>query len=138
AELLAAAGYSLQANRKTREGTSHPDRDAQFRYINQQVRRFQGATQPVISVDTKKKELVGDFKNAGRQWRPKGQPPPVRVHDFLIPERGKAIPYGVYDLTRTAGGVSVGIDPDRATFAAGTIGRGRRRMGRPRYRRAGS
>jgi len=112
AELLAAAGYSLQANRKTREGTAHPDRDAQFRYINQQVRRFQAATQPVISVDTKKKELVGDFKNAGRQWRPKGQPAPVRVHDFLIPARGKAIPYGVYDLTRNAGWVSVGVDGD--------------------------
>ncbi len=103
AELLAAAGYSLQANRKTREGPNHPDRDAQFRYINQQVRRAQGAGQPVISVDAKKKELVGDFKNAGRQWRPTGQPEPVRVHDFLIPERGKAIPYGVYDLTRNAG-----------------------------------
>jgi len=138
AELLAAAGYSLQGNRKTREGSSHPDRDAQFRYINQQVRRFQGATQPVISVDTKKKELVGDFKNAGRQWRPTGQPEPVRVHDFLIPERGKAIPYGVYDLTRNAGWVSVGIDHDTATFAARTIGRWWRKMGRPRYRRARS
>ena len=105
AELLAAAGYSLQANRKTREGPNHPDRDAQFRYINQQVRQFQAGGQPVISVDTKKKELVGDFKNAGRQWRPKGRPAPVRVHDFLIPERGKAIPYGVYDLTRDAGWV---------------------------------
>src|SRR6266852_7012614 len=106
AELLAAAGYSLQANRKTREGPNHPDRDAQFRYINQQVRRFQATAQPVISVDTKKKELVGDFKNAGRQWRTKGQPAPVRVHDFLIPARGKAVPYGVYDLTRNAGWVS--------------------------------
>ena len=138
AELLAAAGYSLQANRKTREGSSHPDRDAQFRYITQQVRRFQGATQPVISVDTKKKELVGDFKNAGRQWRPKGQPAPVRVHDFLIPARGKAIPYGVYDLTRNAGWVSVGVDHDTATFAVRTIGRWWRQMGRPRYRRARS
>ena len=138
AELLAAAGYSLQANRKTREGANHPDRDAQFRYLNQQVRRFQAATQPVISVDTKKKELVGDFKNAGRQWRPTGQPVPVRVHDFLIPERGKAIPYGVYDLTRNAGWVSVGIDHDTATFAARTIGRWWRKMGRPRYRRARS
>ncbi len=138
AELLAAAGYSLQGNRKTREGTSHPDRDAQFRYINQQVRRFQAATQPVISVDTKKKELVGDFKNAGRQWRPQGQPTPVRVHDFLIPERGKAIPYGVYDLTRNAGWVSVGVDHDTATFAVRTIGRWWRKMGRPRYRRARS
>jgi Rhodopirellula transposase DDE domain len=138
AELLAAAGYSLQANRKTREGSSHPDRDAQFRYINQQVRRFQGATQPVISVDTKKKELVGDFKNAGRQWRPKGRPAPVRVHDFLIPVRGKAIPYGVYELTRNAGWVSVGVDHDTATFAVRTIGRWWRQMGRPRYRRARS
>ena len=116
AELLAAAGYSLQANRKTREGPPHPDRDAQFRYINQQVRRFQAARQPVISVDTKKKELVGDFKNGGREWRPKGQPTRVRVHDFLIPEQGKAIPYGVYDLTRNAGWVSVGIDHDTATL----------------------
>jgi transposase len=138
AELLAGAGYSLQANRKTREGPSHPDRDGQFRYINQQVRRFQAATQPVISVDTKKKELVGDFKNAGRQWRPKGEPTPVRVHDFLIPARGKAIPYGVYDLTRNAGWVGVGIDHDTATFAVRTIGRWWRRMGQPRYRRARS
>jgi hypothetical protein len=136
AELLAATGYSLQANRKTREGTSHPDRDAQFRYINQQVRRFQAATQPVISVDTKKKELVGDFKNAGRQWRPTGQPEPVRVHDFIIPTKGKAIPYGVYDLTRNAGWVSVGVDHDTATFAVRTIGRWWHKMGRPRYRRA--
>jgi hypothetical protein len=138
AELLAAAGYSLQANRKTREGPPHPDRDAQFRYINQQVRRFQAATQPVISVDTKKKELVGDFKNAGRQWRPRGHPVPVRVHDFLIPERGKAIPYGVYDLTRNAGWVSVGVDHDTAMFAVRTIGRWWRKMGRPRYRGAHS
>ena len=138
AELLAGAGYSLQANRKTREGASHPDRDAQFRYINQQVRRFQTASQPVISVDTKKKELVGDFKNPGRQWRPKGDPPLVRVHDFLIPTRGKAIPYGVYDLTRNAGWVGVGIDHDTATVAVRTIGRWWRRMGQPRYRRARS
>jgi hypothetical protein len=106
---LAEAGYSLQANRKTCEGPSHPDRDTQFRYINQQVRRFQRGDQPVISVDTKKKELVGDFKNAGRDWRPKGPPTLVRAHDFLIPARGKAtrgkaIPSGVYDLTRNAGG----------------------------------
>jgi hypothetical protein len=138
ANLLTTAGYSLQANRKTREGPSHPDRDAQFRFINQQVRRFQAGRQPVISVDTKKKELVGDFKNAGRQWRPRGRPTPVRVHDFLIPERGKAIPYGVYDLTRNAGWVSVGIDHDTATFAARTIGRWWQKMGRPRYRRAHS
>ena len=138
AELLAAAGYSLQANRKTREGPSHPDRDAQFRSINQHVRRFQAAGQPVISVDTKKKELVGEFKNAGRQWRPQGEPTLVRVHDFLIPTRGKAIPYGVYDLTRNAGWVGVGIDHDTATFAVRTIGRWWRRMGQPRYRRARS
>ena len=136
AELLAAAGYSLQANRKTREGTSHPDRDAQFRYINELVRRVQAARQPVISVDTKKKELVGDFKNQGQEWRPRGRPTRVRVHDFLIPERGKAIPYGVYDLTRNAGWVSVGIDHDTATFAARTIGRWWQKMGRPRYPRA--
>jgi len=138
AELLATAGYSLQANRKTREGPSHPDRDTQFRSINQHVRRFQAAGQPVISVDTKKKELVGEFKNAGRQWRPQGEPTLVRVHDFLIPTRGKAIPYGVYDLTRNAGWVGVGIDHDTATFAVRTIGRWWRRMGQPRYRRARS
>jgi DDE family transposase len=136
AELLAAAGYSLQANRKTREGTAHPDRDAQFRHINEQVRRFQALRQPVISVDTKKKELVGDFKNQGQEWRPRGQPTRVRVHDFLIPERGKAIPYGVYDLTRNAGWVSVGIDHDTATFATRTIGRWWQKMGRLRYPRA--
>lgn len=94
-ELLHGLGYRLQANRKTREGTAHPDRDAQFRYSAEQVRRAQAAGQPVISVDTKKKELVGDFKNAGRTWRPGGAPEPVRVHDFAIPEEGKAIPYGV-------------------------------------------
>jgi hypothetical protein len=138
AELLAAAGYSLQANRKTREGARHPDRDAQFHYINRQVRRFQAAGQPVISVDTKKKELVGDFKASGRAWRPKGQPEPVRVHDFIIPAKGKAIPYGVYDLTRNAGWVSVGIDHDTASFAVRTIGRWWQKMGRPRYRQARS
>jgi transposase len=137
-ELLAAAGYSLQANRKTREGPAHPDRDAQFRHIIGQVRQFQTTGQPVISVDTKKKELVGDFKNAGRAGRPKGQPEPVRVHDFLIPTQGKAVPYGVYDLTRNAGWVSVGIDHDTASFAVRTIGRWWQKMGRPRYRRARS
>jgi hypothetical protein len=136
AELLGAAGYSLQANRKTREGTDHPDRDEQFRYINRQVRRLQARGQPVISVDTKKKELVGDSKNAGKQWRPKGDPPLVRVHDFLIPEEGKAIPYGVYDLTRNAGWVSVGVDHDTASFAVRTILRWWRKMGQPIYPRA--
>lgn len=133
AEMLASAGYSLQGNRKSREGPQHPDRDEQFRYINGQVRRFQDDGQPVISVDTKKKELVGDFKNAGKQWRPKGQPQPVRGHDFLIPEKGKAIPYGVYDLTRNAGWVSVGIDHDTASFAVRTILRWWKKMGHPRY-----
>ncbi len=133
-ELLYAAGYSLQANRKSREGSNHPDRDAQFCYIQRKVRRFQALGQPVISVDAKKKELVGDFKNAGKQWRPKGIPEPVRVHDFRIPELGKAIPYGVYDLTRNAGWVSVGIDHDTARFAVRTIGRWWQKMGRPLYR----
>jgi len=106
----------LQANRKTREGPPPPDRDAQFRHITAQVRQCQAAGQPVISVDTKKKESVGDFKNAGRPWRPTGQPEAVRVHDFLIPAQGEAVPYGVYDLTRNAGWVSVGIDHDTASF----------------------
>jgi hypothetical protein len=132
-ELLHAAGYSLQGNRKSREGTNHPDRDAQFRHIQRQVRRFQAAGRPVISVDAKKKELVGDFRNAGKTWAPKGCPEPVRVHDFQIPEQGKAIPYGVYDLTRNAGWVSVGIDHDTARFAVRSIGRWWRKMGRPNY-----
>jgi len=138
AELLRASGYTLQANRKVREGTGHPDRDAQFRYISNQARRAQRRAQPVISVDTKKKELVGDFKNSGRQWRPKGQPVRVRVHDFLIPEQGKAIPYGVYDLQRNEGWVSVGIDHDTASFAVNAIRRWWQRMGRPSYPRAGA
>jgi transposase len=138
AELLYFAGYSLQANRKTREGPNHPDRDAQFRFINDQVRRFQAGRRPVISVDTKKKELVGDFKNTGRTWHPKGDPEPVRVHDFMIPEQGKAIPYGVYDLTRNAGWVSVGIDHDTASFAVRTIERWWKKMGSPLYPKARS
>jgi hypothetical protein len=138
AELLHASGYSLQANRKTREGPQHPDRDAQFRYILDQVRRFQKRGQPAISVDTKKKELVGDFKNAGREWRPKGTPEPVRVHDFLIPEQGKAIPYGVYDLHRNEGWVSVGIDHDTASLAVNAIRSWWKRMGRPAYAKATS
>lgn len=138
AELLDASGYSLQGNRKTREGPQHPDRDAQFRYILDQVRRFQKRGQPAISVDTKKKELVGDFKNAGREWRPKGTPEPVRVHDFLIPEQGKAIPYGVYDLHRNEGWVSVGIDHDTASLAVNAIRSWWKRMGRPAYAKATS
>jgi hypothetical protein len=138
ADLLHECGYSLQANRKTREGSRHPDRDAQFRYINDKVRRFQKRRQPVISVDTKKKELVGDFKNSGREWRRKGDPEPVRVHDFLIPKQGKAIPYGVYDLNRNEGWVTVGIDHDTASFAANAIRRWWRLMGRPAYPGASS
>ncbi len=132
-DLLHAAGYSLQANRKTREGPQHPDRDAQFRYLNEQVRRFQRQHRPTISVDTKKKELVGDFKNAGREWRATGHPEAVRVHDFLIPAQGKAVPYGVYDLARNEGWVSVGIDHDTASFAVHAIRRWWRRMGRSAY-----
>ena len=133
AEILHDLDYSLQANRKTREGTSHPDRDAQFRYINNRVRKFQKNAQPAVSVDTKKKELVGDFKNPGQEWRPKGNPEPVRVHDFLIPEQGKAIPYGVYDLQRNEGWVTVGIDHDTGRFAVNTIRRWWKVMGRPAY-----
>ena len=137
AALLVQAGYSLQANRKTREGASHPDRNAQFEYINEQVRRFLDRGQPAISVDTKKKELVGDFRNGGRQWRPAGRPVEVRVHDFLDPALGKVIPYGVYDLANNQGWVSVGIDHDTAPFAANSIRRWWEQMGRRRFPRAG-
>ena len=133
AELLAALGYSLQANEKRREGRQHPDRNAQFQYITEQIRRFQRRHHPAVSVDTKKKELVGDFKNGGRTWRPHGQPAPVRVHDFLVPAQGKAIPYGVYDLRRNEGWVSVGIDHDTASFAVNTIRRWWHVMGRAAY-----
>ena len=136
--LLRQAGYSLQANQKAKEGGRHPDRNAQFEHISRQVRRQQAAKQPVISVDTKKKELIGDFKNAGREWRPQGKPERVRVHDFIIPEKGKAIPYGVYDLTSNAGWVSVGIDHDTAAFAVESIRRWWRTMGRRAYPRATS
>ena len=138
ADVLRDAGYTLQSNRKAQEGRSHPDRDAQFRHINRQVIAFQRKRQPVISVDTKKKELVGNFKNAGRQWRPKGSPERVKVHDFVIKENGKAIPYGVYDLTRNAGWVSVGIDHDTASFAVRTIRRWWRTMGQKAYPKAQS
>ena len=133
ARLLKESGYSLQANRKTREGSHHDDRDAQFRYINEQVSLHFGRGDPAISVDTKKKELVGDFKNPGRKWRPKGKPESVRVHDFLIPDLGKAIPYGVYDLSRDEGWVSVGIDHDTASFAVNAVRRWWRVMGRSAY-----
>jgi hypothetical protein len=140
AELLHGLGYSLQGNAKTREGRQHVDRDAQFRYIARRVQTAQRQQQPTISVDTKKKELVGDFKNAGRTWRPAKSPQRVRVHDFLIktPAGGKAIPYGVYDLQRNEGWVSVGIDHDTATFAVQSIRRWWQQMGRPVYRRAQS
>ncbi len=133
AELLHEMDYSLQANRKTLEGSSHPDRDAQFHHINDKIREFQTARQPVISVDTKKKELVGDFKNHGRELRPKGDPENVRGHDFVIPELGRAAPYGVYDVTRNAGWVSVGVDHDTAAFAAQSIRRWRESMGTEAY-----
>jgi Rhodopirellula transposase DDE domain len=136
AALLYEEGYSLQANRKTREGSQHPDRNAQFEYINAQAQRFQKRRQPVISVDTKKKELVGDFKNAGQEWHPQGEPEEVRVHDFKDPELGKAIPYGVYDVTNNQGWVSVGIDHDTAYFAAASIRRWWEEMGVQRFPRA--
>jgi hypothetical protein len=137
AYLLRATGYSLQANRKTREGTSHPDRNAQFEFINAQVQNFQKRSQPVISVDTKKKELIGNFKNGGREWQPQGQPEEVRVHDFQDKTLGKAIPYGVYDVTNNQGWVNVGIDHDTARFAAASIFRWWRKMGASRFPRAG-
>jgi hypothetical protein len=140
AELLHQLGYSLQGNVKTREGRQHADRDAQFRYIAATVARARRRGQPGISVDTKKKELVGDFKNPGRTWRQKGEPDHVRVHDFIVrdPEHGKAIPYGVYDLRRDEGWVSVGIDHDTASFAVNAIRRWWRQMGRAAYPRARS
>lgn len=134
--LLDKLGFSLQANRKTREGANHPDRDAQFEHINAQIKAFQADGQPTISVDTKKKELVGDFKNGGRELRPKGDPEPVRVHDFKIPELGKVAPYGVYDIAANAGWVSIGIDHDTAAFAVESIRRWWHEFGKSRYRRA--
>jgi hypothetical protein len=133
AMLLHHAGYSLQSNRKVREGASHPDRDAQFEHIAAQVMAFQRRGQPVISVDTKKKELVGAFKNGGQEWRPQGEPEEVSVHDFLDRDLGKAIPYGVYDITHNQGWVSVGIDQDTARFATEAIGRWWQKMGRKRF-----
>jgi hypothetical protein len=134
--LLRRLGFSLQANRKTREGTNHPDRNAQFEYINAQINTFQSAGQPTISVDTKKKELVGDFKNGGRELRPKGDPEAVRVHDFVIPELGKVSPYGVYDIAANAGWVNLGITRDTAAFAVESIRRWWQELGQPRYPKA--
>lgn len=136
AALLKSAGYSLQANRKTNEGASHPDRDAQFGYINRRVREFQRQQQPVISVDTKKKELVGEFKAVGTEWQPKGTPTKVNVHDFPDKKLGKAIPYGIYDLVSNEGWVSVGIDHDTAQFAVASIRRWWTEMGASRFPRA--
>jgi hypothetical protein len=136
AELLRQLGYSLQANRKTREGSSHPDRNAQFEFINRQVLAFQKRRQPVISIDTKKKEIIGDFKNNGAEWQPEGEPEEVRAKDFPDKRLGKVIPEGVYDLGRNEGWVSVGIDHDTAAFAAASIRRWWEEMGSQVYPRA--
>src|SRR5712671_1121670 len=135
-DLLRGMGYSLQANSKTREGSRHIDRDAQFQYINTQATVFLAANEPVISVDTKKKELVGNFKNNGREWRPKETPELVNVHDFIDPKLGRAVPYGVYDITNNVGWVSVGTDHDTATFAVNAIRRWWRTMGKKRLPKA--
>jgi Rhodopirellula transposase DDE domain len=134
--MLKGAGYSLQSNRKTREGSAHPDRNAQFEHINREVKTAQRNGQPVISVDTKKKELVGDFKNGGREWHPKGEPEDVRVHDFLDKQLGKAIPYGVYDLARNDAFVNVGTTHDTPEFAVESIRQWWTRMGRLAYPKA--
>jgi hypothetical protein len=137
AQILASLDYSLQGNAKTREeGSQHPDRDAQFAHLNGQAAQFIEKAQPVISVDTKKKELVGSYKNGGREWHRSGQPPQVKVHDFIDPQQGKAIPYGVYDVARNQGWVSVGRDHDTASFAVESIRRWWQAMGRPVYPRA--
>jgi len=136
AELLHELGYSLQANRKTREGASHPDRNAQFDHLNRKVKRYLARKEPVISVDTKKRELVGDFKNGGRELRPRGNPEKVRIHDFVIAELGRATPYGIYDLARNTGWVSVGVDHDTAAFAVESIRRWWRSMGQAAYPQA--
>jgi hypothetical protein len=138
AELLHEMDYSLQANRKTLEGSQHADRNQQFEYINRKARRYLKQGEPVISVDTKKKELVGDFRNSGREWQPQGEPEQVRVHDFEIrqPDKGKVAPYGVYDLGRNTGWVSVGVDHDTAEFAVESIRRWWRWMGRRSYQNA--
>jgi len=133
ASLLDDLGYSLQGNQKTTEGSSHPDRDAQFKYIQRRVEEFQSRGQPVVSVDTKKKEHVGDFKNNGKEWRPKGNPERVRVYDFVDKTLGKANPYGVYDTTANVGWVSVGVDHDTAEFAVETLRRWWEKMGLSQY-----
>src|SRR6266511_1716499 len=135
-DLLRSMGYSLQANSKTREGGKHIDRDGQFQYINTQATAFLTANEPVISVDTKKKELVGNFKNNGREWRPKGTPEAVNIHDFIDPKLSRAVPYGVYDINNNVGWVSVGTDHDTASFAANAIRRWWRTMGKKRFPKA--
>jgi DDE family transposase len=132
-KLLRELNYSCQANRKTREGSNHPDRNAQFKHVNKTVQTAIAAGEPAISVDTKKKELVGDFKNNGRELRPKGNPEPVRVHDFKIPELGKVAPYGVYDIAANHGWVSVGISADTGAFAVESIRRWWHKLGKARY-----
>jgi transposase len=132
-ELLHGLGYSLQATSKQKEGAQHVDRDAQFRYINDTAASFLAAGEPVVSVDTKKKELVGEYSNGGREWEPQGEPVRTRVHDFIDPDMGKAIPYGVYDMGANEGWVSVGDDADTAAFAVATIGRWWEQMGKERY-----
>lgn len=132
-QLLQASGYSLQSTKKTLEGASHPDRNEQFEFINERVDKFQARGAPVISVDTKKKELVGDFKNAGREWQPKGTPVPVRVHDFIDRDLGKVIPYGVYDIARNVGWVNVGVDHDTPEFAVRSIADWWKCMGKRAY-----
>jgi len=138
AHLLHELGYSLQGNRKSKEGSTHPDRNGQFEHINRKVTGWIRRGQPAVSVDTKKKELIGDFKNNGQQWRPKGDPQKVRVHDFPDKQLGKAIPYGVYDLAQNAGWVSVGIDHDAAAFAVNTIRRWWKSTGQAAYPKAKS
>ena len=132
ARLLTDLGYSLQANRKTLEGKDHPDRDAQFRYINRKVLAFQRRGQPTVSMDSKKKELVGTYKNAGREWEPKGHPTLVKSKDFPDKQLGKATPYGVYNLTANDGWVSVGISHDTSAFAVQSLRCWWNRMGQPR------
>jgi len=136
AKLLRESGYSLQSNSKTKEGAQHPDRDGQFRYLNRVVEEALSRGEPVISVDSKKKELVGDFKNGGREWRPKGEPELVRTHDFPDKELGKAIPYGIYDLADDTGWVNVGTDHDTAQFAVASIRSWWEHLGRKRYQDA--
>lgn len=133
AKLLRKLGYSLQSNRKTREGSKHPDRDEQFQYLDARMKEHIAERSPVVSVDTKKKELVGDFKNGGRELRPKASPEEVRVHDFIDPDLGRAVPYGIYDIAENKGWVSVGVDHDTAAFAVNTIRNWWKTMGRARY-----